>query len=194
MAAKKKRRPPTPKRSTKVPVVANPAGNGASTYAPTQAIREKVKRLKVNGWSDQDIAEYLQITPPTLTKHFAHELRFAVIEKYDLAVELLEKAARKLNASAIKMLLERASGGGAPSRLLASNRLESIRKLREERLEKERKSREEKAAKLREYHAKKKLGKKEQEQQAALSPDQSTSMGSLLALRQSSRSPKDQLN
>lgn len=78
---------------------------GRPPFNPTPALRKDVRLMKADGWADDRIALRLGISRTTLLKHFGTELALgADIERLETLRDL-KRAARKGNASAIKMLL-----------------------------------------------------------------------------------------
>lgn len=58
------------------PVPENRGKRGRPEHVPTQKNRNKVNMLLALGWGNDRIANALNITPPTLRKHYFFELRF----------------------------------------------------------------------------------------------------------------------
>jgi hypothetical protein len=58
------------------PVPENHGKRGRPEHVATQENRNKVNMLLALGWSNERIASALNVTPPTLRKHYFFELRF----------------------------------------------------------------------------------------------------------------------
>lgn len=126
---------------------------GQPPFKPTTSQRRDVESMKADGWSNERIAYILGISRSTLEKHFAGELQHGRDRVQLENLRSLRKLAKK-NASALKQL---------------NDRLAVVGTLRSDRLA--------------EPPKEPKLGKKDQQQQAAESPDPSSEMGNLMARR-----------
>lgn len=62
----------------KIPIMTNP---GTPAHVPTEETRQKVIDLSCNGFSQLDIADYLDIDDKTLRKHYKVELGNAKKDK-----------------------------------------------------------------------------------------------------------------
>lgn len=83
------------------------AGRGRPRFKPTKPQRDRVKRLKADGWSNERIARVLGISRNTLEAAFAEEIEFGLDLKLDEVLELAEKGAKKGNATLIKWVAQR---------------------------------------------------------------------------------------
>lgn len=110
---------------------------GRPPYKPTIEARQTVEEMKFCGESDNTIARALGIDPDTLRKHFSDELTDGHAQRRKEVIGLLFSSARSGNVSAQKKLEEMGRAVGAAEAV---------------------KQRETKAPKL---------GKKEEQQQAA---------------------------
>lgn len=76
---------------------------GRPPYEPTEKDRQQVKTLAAMGVPDYDIAKVMQLSGPTLRKHFFHELESGHIEANAKVAQSLFKMAtdsEKPNVSA----------------------------------------------------------------------------------------------
>ena len=78
---------------------------GKPPYKPKPADRRNVELMKADNWSDDRIAHRLGISRPTLLKYFDNELQYGIDSERLKTLQYLEAAAKKGNASAIKMKL-----------------------------------------------------------------------------------------
>ena len=85
-------------------------------FRPTKGQRERVSRLRADGWTLERIARVMQIDAKTLDKHFAEELEHGADIKTDALLEYAERAAKKGSASAIRWLGDRFERAGAEQR------------------------------------------------------------------------------
>lgn len=170
MAAKRKRKIRAAPEAADAYERVRRAKVGRPATTVTKQSRERVMRLRADGWEAESIARVLGISEPTLQKHYGYELEFGAEIKRDRYMELLNKKAEKLHAPSIKYLLERAEGA------LSS---------RAARRQEARAS--EASATIEPLNAKSvkivKLGKKEQAQERAMRPDGSNEMGQLMLKR-----------
>ncbi|MFN4017619.1 MAG: hypothetical protein ACK4JB_19925 [Reyranella sp.] len=83
------------------------AGRGRPRFEPTTKQRDRVRRLKADGWPNERIARVLGISRNTLETAFAEEIEFGLDLKLDETLELAEKGAKKGNATLIKWLAQR---------------------------------------------------------------------------------------
>lgn len=81
------------------------AGRGRPRFKVTKAMRTKVQRLAAIGMKHDSIALVIGCSDETLRKYFAPDLEHGSAIKIAEANELLWKAAKKLNASAIARLI-----------------------------------------------------------------------------------------
>ena len=79
---------------------------GRPTFRATAAQKRKVEQYVSAGMSQTDIARAIGCTEPTLQKHFAEELAIGAAKRRAECIDLLYRAARKGNVSAIKKLEE----------------------------------------------------------------------------------------
>jgi hypothetical protein len=145
------------------PVPANHGKRGRPQHVVTQENRRKVSMLVAFGWNNERIASALRITPPSLRRHYFSELKFREVarDRLDtaLAMKLWEQAETG-NVGAIKEF----------RKLIEHNDLMSSHF----------------AARFADKQPKEpKLGKKEKALLAASQPDTETSIGELMAQRQS---------
>ena len=70
-----------------------PKKNGRPQYAPTDKERAQCKALAAMGVPNTDIAIVLQISTPTLRRHFRHELDSGIIEANAKVAQSLFKQA-----------------------------------------------------------------------------------------------------
>lgn len=138
--------------------VSQPAPVGRPEYEPTYRDREDVKLCKADGWPDDRIARCLGISRNTLLKHFAEELEIGVDQLRIKALRNLKNASDKGSVPASRELLEMPGmlGIGTHTPRPEPDQVE---------------------------HKAAPLGKKEQAQRDAESPDRSTEMGGLMARR-----------
>src|SRR5688572_10858360 len=76
-------------------------------FTPTKQQRDRVKRLKADGWSNDRVARLLGISRNTLETAFAAEIEFGLDLKQDELIEYADKGAKKGNATLIKWLADR---------------------------------------------------------------------------------------
>lgn len=81
------------------PVAAGHGGKGRPEHVPTRENRNKIMLLLALDWKRKDIAAALDITQPTLRKHYFSELR------------LSRQARARLNATRLKILWDQARQG-----------------------------------------------------------------------------------
>lgn len=80
---------------------------GRPSFKPTKPQRDRVMRLRADGWSKERIARIIGIDVGTLIKHFAEELEHGADIKTDALLEYAEKGAKKGSSANIKWLSER---------------------------------------------------------------------------------------
>lgn len=83
------------------------AGRGRPRFKPTTSQRDRVRRLKADGWSNDRIARVLGISRNTLEAAFAEEIEFGLDLKLDEVLELAERGAKRGNATLIKWVAQR---------------------------------------------------------------------------------------
>ena len=93
------------------------ARTGRPKFHPTKNQRDRVMRLRADGWSQERIARRIGIDVGTLTLHFADELEHGADVKREELLEHADKAARKGNATLIKWLHERQTAAAAAEQL-----------------------------------------------------------------------------
>ena len=93
------------------------ARTGRPEFKPTGVQRDRVMRLRADGWSQERIARQIGVDVGTLNKHFAGELEHGADIKRELLLEWAEKAAKKGNATLIKWLHERQTASSAADQL-----------------------------------------------------------------------------
>lgn len=76
-------------------------------FNATAALRDGVRRMKADGWSDDRIAGRLGINRGTLLKHFAMELEFGADAVEVEMLETMWAAAKRGNVSALRWLAKR---------------------------------------------------------------------------------------
>lgn len=74
---------------------------GRPAFEPTDAQRRLVEGLASRGSSVEDIAQLVEISEPTLRKHFHYELRRGLIKGRALNSQRLAEAAAKGNVTAM---------------------------------------------------------------------------------------------
>ena len=92
------------------------AGNknsGRRPYAPTEEDREKVRVLKAGGMSDDAVATALGISAPTLRKHFSYELDVGTAKTRAELLLALHRSAMGGNVAAQKKALELVTAAAA---------------------------------------------------------------------------------
>ena len=77
---------------------------GRPSHRPTAAARDSVQTLAAAGISQAKIAETLQLSWPTLRKHYTHVLQKGAARKQFEILSALEKAAKAGSVSAMKHL------------------------------------------------------------------------------------------
>lgn len=80
--------------------------NGRPRFQPTDEQRGSVRALSAAGYSEDEIARYIQIAPKTLRKYFPNELAFATMELLGTAVGGLADALKRKEAWAICFVLK----------------------------------------------------------------------------------------
>lgn len=93
------------------------APRGRPAKKPTYHERERVMRLRADGWSVERIARVMETDHETLRKHFADELEHGADIKIDALLEYAERGAKKGSQASIKWLHERYSSARAASQL-----------------------------------------------------------------------------
>jgi hypothetical protein len=94
-------------------------GPGQPEHRPTIANRQTVEEMKFCGESEDVIARALGISTPTLRKHYAVELTDGHANRRQEVISLLFTAARKGNVSAAKRLDEMGRVAGAAAAVKA---------------------------------------------------------------------------
>lgn len=153
------------------PVPANHGGRGRPAHIPTLENRNRVKLLLALGWSNERIAARLDVTLPTLRKHYFSELKVRSVMRDRLDARLLERSWQLVEAgkiSAVSMFLK----------LLERNDLMNFGQATKPAADQG-------AAAPAETPAAK-LGKKEAALLAAQTPDVGSTLGELMARRQQS--------
>lgn len=82
------------------------AKRGRPPLKVTKKLRERVQEYRACGMSEEDIALALDISRPTLRKHFSLELRKGHAVKRAHAINLLWSTAKKGNVSAQRKLID----------------------------------------------------------------------------------------
>lgn len=85
----------------------------------TKPDRDRVMRLRADGWSIERIARLLKTDHETLRKHFAEELEHGADIKTDALLEYAERSAKKGSQASIKWLSERYGAATAARQLEA---------------------------------------------------------------------------
>lgn len=95
------------------------APRGRPPKKPTYHERERVMRLRADGWSVERIARVMETDHETLRKHFANELEHGADIKTDALLEWAERGAKKGSQANIKWLSERYSAARAANQIEA---------------------------------------------------------------------------
>lgn len=96
-----------PRKNAEAPVSVKPKrGRGRPFFEPKPSDYRKVEEMVSGGMSIDAIAVAVGITKPTLYKHFAEELSQGAAKKRGELIDMLFKAARKGNVTAIKRLID----------------------------------------------------------------------------------------
>jgi transcriptional regulator with XRE-family HTH domain len=90
---------------------------GRPSHKPTHYQRERVMRLRADGWSLERIARVIGLDVQTLAKHYGDELEHGADIKTDALLEWAERGAKKGNAANIKWLSERYQAARADEQL-----------------------------------------------------------------------------
>ncbi len=93
------------------------ARRGRPKFKPTPAQREKVMRLRADGWSIERIARSIGTDHETLRAAFPAELEHGADIKRAELLEYADKAAKKGNVAAIKWLSDQRSAARAANQL-----------------------------------------------------------------------------
>ncbi len=93
------------------------ARRGRPKFKPTPAQRDRVMRLRADGWSKERIARLIGTDHETLSANFAAELEHGADIKTDALLEAAERGAKKGNAALIKWLSDRQSAARAGRQL-----------------------------------------------------------------------------
>lgn len=93
------------------------APRGRPKFVATTAQRDRVMRLRADGWSKERIARLLGTDHETLSANFAQELEHGADIKTDALLEYAEKGAKKGNAALIKWLSDRREARRAAAQL-----------------------------------------------------------------------------
>jgi hypothetical protein len=80
------------------PVPANRGGRGRPQHLPTHENRNKVSMLLALGWSNERIAAALNVTQPTLRKHYFSELKFRDVARDRLNAAFMMKVWNEADA------------------------------------------------------------------------------------------------
>jgi predicted transcriptional regulator len=86
---------------------------GRPPFKPTATMRRKVEELVSCGMSQDECARALDISVPTLTKHFEEELANGTAKKRAEVIGMIFRSAKKGNVSAQKKLEEMSRIAGA---------------------------------------------------------------------------------
>jgi hypothetical protein len=147
------------------PVPVNWGGRGRPAHIPTQEYRNKVKLLLAFGWNNERIARALAITLPTLRKHYFSELKFRDEQRDRMSASLAARLWKEVESGSVSAIKEF-------QKLVDRNDLMLYGQTKPP----------EGASEPKEQ----KLGKKEQALADALHPDMGSTLGDLMARRQSS--------
>ncbi len=98
------------------------APRGRPAKKPTYHERERVMRLRADGWSVERIARVMETDHETLRKHFANELEHGADIKTDALLEYAERGAKKGSQASIKWLHERYSSARAAEQVASRER------------------------------------------------------------------------
>lgn len=107
---------------------------GRPAKKPTYHERERVMRLRADGWSIERIARLIGTDHETLSKHFANELEHGADIKTDALLEYAERGAKKGSQASIKWLHERYSSARAAERLVDRERPPAVADPKPEKL------------------------------------------------------------
>ncbi|WP_441280100.1 hypothetical protein [Bradyrhizobium sp. 63_E2_N1_3] len=149
------------------PVPANWGERGRPQHVPTQQNRNRVSLLVALGWSPPRIAAALFVTPPTLRKHYFSELKFAQVARDRLVAQLGIKLLEGVNAGNVSAIREF-------QKFLERNDLMLYGQTQQPQ----------KAAPADKPVKAPKVGKKEQAELDARTPDAGSTLGELMARRQ----------
>lgn len=149
------------------PVPSNWGERGRPQHVPTQQNRNRVSLLVALGWSPPRIAAALFVTAPTLRKHYFSELKFAQVARDRLVAQLGLKLLEGVNAGNVSAIREF-------QKYLERNDLMVYGQTAPQ----QRKQAADKPVKA------PKLGKKEQAEVDARTPDAGSTLGDLMARRQ----------
>ncbi|MCD9819777.1 hypothetical protein [Bradyrhizobium japonicum] len=149
------------------PVPPNWGERGRPQHVPTQQNRNRVSLLVALGWSPPRIAAALFVTPPTLRKHYFSELKFAQVARDRLVAQLGMKLLEGVNAGNVSAIREF-------QKYLERNDLMLYGQTQQPQ----------KAPPADKPVKAPKLGKKEQAELDARSPDAGSTLGELMARRQ----------
>lgn len=83
-------------------------------FEPTTAQRKRVAICAGGGMSHEEIALGMNISRPTLEKHFAHDLSIGAHEKRQEVLEAMHRTAKKGNVAAQKAYIAMAAPVAAP--------------------------------------------------------------------------------
>lgn len=151
------------------PVPPNWGERGRPQHVPTQQNRNRVSLLVALGWSPPRIAAALFVTAPTLRKHYFSELKFAQVARDRLVAQLGIKLLEGVNAGNVSAIREF-------QKYLERNDLMLYGQTAPQQPRKQAGG--DKPVKA------PKLGKKEQAELDARSPDAGSTLGELMARRQ----------
>ncbi|MGK7056920.1 hypothetical protein AB4853_10600 [Bradyrhizobium sp. 1050_B9_N1_2] len=149
------------------PVPPNWGERGRPQHVPTQQNRNRVSLLVALGWSPPRIAAALFVTPPTLRKHYFSELKFAQVARDRLVAQLGIKLLEGVNAGNVSAIREF-------QKFLERNDLMLYGQTQQPQ----------KATPADKPVKAPKVGKKEQAELDARTPDAGSTLGELMARRQ----------
>lgn len=97
--------------------MAEKKGRGRPEFEPSDEQREKVRVLRASSMSQEEIAEALDISVPTLTKHFSFELKIGSAKVTADVLMARYRSAMGGNVSAQNKLLEQLGAGAAAEKV-----------------------------------------------------------------------------
>lgn len=87
---------------------------GRPSYAKSKENQLLVINLRAAGWSEDQVATFMQCDPKTLRKHFSRELAHGALFLEGIALQGLTKRALEGNVGALKEVLAIARAANAP--------------------------------------------------------------------------------
>lgn len=96
----------TPAGAAPAPKPKRPGAGGRKRYQPLTSDRESVSALVASGMQVADVARALDITEPTLRRHFREELATGGLRKRAAVIKAMFRSAIKGNVAAQKLAIE----------------------------------------------------------------------------------------